>query len=383
MRDDDLQVWVESHSVFPSECFASVRLVGHDQAIASPPCKLSELHTCLGDVRPEDGPIVVDIFQRITTVDCKYLGINAPVLHQPIKWPGVHGIEELKLSIGLLTRKDAPARGVPDADMDIDGSKIHMPPSLSGAMEAIDAIRESSRHPSVDHGTDPLKMPDMDVDMSMGTPEVGGRITSNVDVASPAKSPALGNKSPRATNVPRPIVLNNCDQIIPYLYLGGVAAASDTTSLVQQGIRAVCCCVRELEFPTREFSKQVEYYRVDVEDVSREPIELFFPEATEFINQFVSKEMPVLVHCRAGVSRSASTVIAYLIRYQNYSLHDAFFLARSRRSIVTPNIGFMEKLTEYEEEVRGVDATIDLNKYISWYETPVEGRAAVPALKPD
>jgi len=89
----------------------------------------------------------------------------------------------------------------------------------------------------------------------------------------------------------------------------------------------------------------------------------------------------VLVHCRAGVSRSATVVIAYLIAYHGYSLHDAFFLARSHRSVVTPNLGFLEKLGEYEESIRKTEMTIDINKYIAWYQRPES--AAVPDLKPE
>lgn len=179
----------------------------------------------------------------------------------------------------------------------------------------------------------------------------------------------------------KPVVLSNCDQILPFLYLGGVDAVVDTERVVDQGIRAVVCCLRDLEFPTRDFSNDLEYYRVDVEDISREPIELFFPEATAFIHSRVSREQPVLVHCRAGVSRSASVVMAYLMTYQGYSLHDAFFLVRGRRGIVSPNVGFLEKLCDYEEAQKNADATVDINKYISWY--TAEGRAAVPDLVPE
>jgi len=179
----------------------------------------------------------------------------------------------------------------------------------------------------------------------------------------------------------KPVVLSNCNQILPCLYLGGVDAVADTERVLDQGIRAVVCCLRDLEFPARDFSKDLEYCRVDVEDMSREPIELFFPEATAFIHSFVSRDQPVLVHCRAGVSRSASVVMAYLMTYQGYSLHDAFFLVRSRRSCVSPNIGFMEKLCDYEEAQQDTDTTVDVNKYISWYTT--EAQAAVPDLMPE
>lgn len=210
--------------------------------------------------------------------------------------------------------------------------------------------------------------------------------------APPAPTLARARSTPaeRTTTLPdqarletslTPAVLNNCNQILPFLYLGGVDAVADAECVVERGIRAVVCCLRDFEFPAKDLSKDLEYHRVDVEDISREPIELFFPEATEFIHSWVSREKPVLVHCRAGVSRSASVVMAYLMTYQSYSLHDAFFLVRSRRSCVSPNVGFMEKLCAYEEAQQGTDTTIDINKYVSWYSS--EGRAAVPELDPE
>jgi len=163
------------------------------------------------------------------------------------------------------------------------------------------------------------------------------------------------------------VTLENCNEIVGNLYLGGIAAALHTQTLVDQGIRAVVCCVRESEFPSCDFHKDLAYYRVDVEDVSREPIELFWPEALEFIHGWISKGAPVFVHCRAGVSRSASTVIAYLVARQSYSLIDAFHMARNRRPVVTPNLGFMEKLCEFEMSTRATSPTIDVDKYESWY----------------
>lgn len=164
-----------------------------------------------------------------------------------------------------------------------------------------------------------------------------------------------------------PLALENCNEIVDNLYLGGISAAMQTQMLVDQGVRAVVCCVREMEFPSVDFHKDLEYYRVDVEDVSREPIEWFWPEAAQFIHSHMSRDQKVFVHCRAGVSRSASTVIAYLVAYQSYSLYDAFVRARSRRPVVTPNMGFMEKLTEFEAVKRGGEPTISMAKYSSWY----------------
>ena len=48
-----------------------------------------------------------------------------------------------------------------------------------------------------------------------------------------------------------------------------------------------------------------------------------------------------------GVSRSASTVIAYAMKHQHWPLHVALAYVRDRRSIVKPNEGFMKQLQTY------------------------------------
>jgi protein tyrosine phosphatase (PTP) superfamily phosphohydrolase (DUF442 family) len=176
--------------------------------------------------------------------------------------------------------------------------------------------------------------------------------------------------------------LENCDRVLENLYIGGVEAVLDSERLAEQGIRAVVCCNRELEFPTSKFLPEVEYYRVDVEDMGREPIELFLPEATEFIHSQLQQDRPVLVHCKAGVSRSASVVLAYLMEYHSYSLHEAFLLMLRHRPTITPNPGFMEQLRSYEKEKCGVNiASIDMHRYLGWFQA--EQRRLEPNLQPD
>jgi atypical dual specificity phosphatase len=52
----------------------------------------------------------------------------------------------------------------------------------------------------------------------------------------------------------------------------------------------------------------------------------------------------VLVHCTAGISRSASIVIAYLIKEHNMSYQQALAYVKSRRPIVKPNDAFEDQL---------------------------------------
>jgi hypothetical protein len=59
----------------------------------------------------------------------------------------------------------------------------------------------------------------------------------------------------------------------------------------------------------------------------------------------------VLVHCAAGVSRSATVVIAYLVQHAGMSLRDAALAVKSQRPIAYPNAGFWRTLLAFEREV--------------------------------
>lgn len=54
----------------------------------------------------------------------------------------------------------------------------------------------------------------------------------------------------------------------------------------------------------------------------------------------------VLVHCNAGVSRSSSVVIGYLIQIQKMKFNDAYKLVKSKRACCRPNDGFLKQLMQ-------------------------------------
>jgi len=60
----------------------------------------------------------------------------------------------------------------------------------------------------------------------------------------------------------------------------------------------------------------------------------------------------VLVHCEMGVSRSATVVLAYLVRYHGMSRDEAYLAVRKRRPMVNPNPGFWKQLEAFETYCR-------------------------------
>jgi protein-tyrosine phosphatase len=85
-----------------------------------------------------------------------------------------------------------------------------------------------------------------------------------------------------------------------------------------------------------------------VEDWEFEPIEKYFDEAIVFIDE----SEKVLVHCGAGVSRSPTIVLAYLMVVARMTLREAYDLVSAQR-FVQPNEGFTEKLMHLEMEQFG------------------------------
>ena len=60
----------------------------------------------------------------------------------------------------------------------------------------------------------------------------------------------------------------------------------------------------------------------------------------------------VLVHCYAGVSRSAAVVLAYLMVHERMHLHLAIKLLREKHAISRPNQGFMNQLLRFYYRIK-------------------------------
>lgn len=51
------------------------------------------------------------------------------------------------------------------------------------------------------------------------------------------------------------------------------------------------------------------------------------------------------MHCDAGVSRSSTIVISFIMRHKQLPLRDAFVLVKTARSIISPNFGILIELS--------------------------------------
>ncbi|KAM7354819.1 MAP kinase-specific phosphatase [Cochliomyia hominivorax] len=74
-----------------------------------------------------------------------------------------------------------------------------------------------------------------------------------------------------------------------------------------------------------------------------------FTEAFNFIEKARLTNGRVLVHCNAGVSRSASIVIGYLMHHHDMDFETAYKHVKSQRECIQPNAGFLKQLKEFKK----------------------------------
>lgn len=123
------------------------------------------------------------------------------------------------------------------------------------------------------------------------------------------------------------------------LAISGLEFCEDKEKMEREQFKAVVSvCGDKLMLPV-----QVQHLWIVVEDHPREDISMFFNSAYDFIDRHI-REGNVLVHCRAGISRSSSIVIAYLIKKNKLDFQQALSLVRMERPIVHPNKGFTKQL---------------------------------------
>jgi len=105
-----------------------------------------------------------------------------------------------------------------------------------------------------------------------------------------------------------------------------------------------------IRVPSYPESPGISYHRIRIWDKDDARIVEHFEEAFLFISTQLSiPNGRVLVHCAAGVSRSAAICIGYLMRSHGLSFLGAYSVVKAARMVVCPNYGFLKQLVEYEK----------------------------------
>ncbi|KAK3745823.1 hypothetical protein QZH41_017141 [Actinostola sp. cb2023] len=139
-------------------------------------------------------------------------------------------------------------------------------------------------------------------------------------------------------------------EILPRLFLGSEKEASNLELLKKNEISHVLNVTHDRPNAFAHLD-DFTYKNLPVEDNWKANLADLFPEAFSFIDEGRQKGKGVLIHCLAGVSRSVTVTIAYLMLSNGLTLNEAYDFVKARKSNVSPNFNFMGQLLEFERSI--------------------------------
>jgi hypothetical protein len=136
-------------------------------------------------------------------------------------------------------------------------------------------------------------------------------------------------------------------KIIDRLYLGNSCNARNYYDMQEDNIGLI---VNSSPCISNYFMKEFEYLNIDVKDISGANILPHLDDTVCKMAEYISNNPTknILVHCFMGSSRSATIIIAYLIKQHQFSLNDAMVYVKEKRIVVNLNKDFYNQLEIFE-----------------------------------
>ncbi|KAJ7630663.1 hypothetical protein FB45DRAFT_793276 [Roridomyces roridus] len=189
-------------------------------------------------------------------------------------------------------------------------------------------------------------------------------------------------------------------QILPGIWLGSEDNVKDWQGLLERGIKSVLNVAKEVVSPfdsasvqpLRAFSSTpnlnnnlpndsdptyypsnlatgrpgMYYLKLQWSHGQQDLVEHGFPEAMAFCDAALERGDGVLIHCQCGISRSATMVIALVMRaaaerspavppeiWALQGMQGAYTHVKEKSKVVGPNMSLIYQLLEYEKKLRG------------------------------
>jgi protein-tyrosine phosphatase len=158
-------------------------------------------------------------------------------------------------------------------------------------------------------------------------------------------------------------IMQNANEIIPRVWLGNRFAAWDEEWLKEKNIRAIFNCTKDLRFAENVNATR---YRVPVDD-NLEPREinnmtLWSPEIAYKVTHEYNQGKNILIHCAAGMQRSAAVLTIFLITITGESAPVLMSHIRRKRHIAfVPQANFRKSI-EYYDKLYHNEILAQLNK---------------------
>lgn len=148
---------------------------------------------------------------------------------------------------------------------------------------------------------------------------------------------------------------NGINKVLPGLYLGNIKDAQDKELLKTHNITHILS-IHDNAAPILE---DITYLCISASDHSKQNLTQHFKDSIVFIHESRMKGEGCLVHCVAGVSRSVTLVVAYIMTVTGRGWVESLAAVRAARPCAGPNLGFLRQLEEFENT--------ELAQYRTWW----------------
>uniref|UniRef100_A0A0N5CFB6 Dual specificity protein phosphatase 14 n=1 Tax=Strongyloides papillosus TaxID=174720 RepID=A0A0N5CFB6_STREA len=146
-------------------------------------------------------------------------------------------------------------------------------------------------------------------------------------------------------------------ELVPGLFICGVSALTPD-NMRKNKIGLIVNATEEV--PNLKSLGDIARSKLWIKDLSSENIFSHLEPLADQIHLILADGGKVLVHCVAGVSRSATICLAYLTKYYCKNLREAYHLMCSKRPMVRPNLGFWRQLITFEQLIKRTAGSVRL-----------------------
>lgn len=146
-------------------------------------------------------------------------------------------------------------------------------------------------------------------------------------------------------------------EIQPGLWIGSEGDSQNPSFFTSNGIGFVVNCTKNIPFLKQS---GVDCYRIPIDDTPRDNnvILSHFPVVVQAIDSVLQRGKGVLVHCRAGMQRSAATVAAYIMFKFKLNPKNAITAIQTRKTeTFWPVPTFSKALDEYNKQLAVFNST--------------------------
>ncbi|KAL6257387.1 hypothetical protein P5V15_010959 [Pogonomyrmex californicus] len=144
--------------------------------------------------------------------------------------------------------------------------------------------------------------------------------------------------------MPRRYLHTAMNRVLPGLYIGNYQDSKDADQLERFEITHILA----IHDTARRLHSDKHYLCILAADSPDQNLSQYFSLCNDFIHAARLRGGNVLIHCLAGMSRSVTVAVAYIMSITNLSWKEALKVVKVGRSIANPNVGFQQQLKDFE-----------------------------------